>query len=107
MKTMTRAYRRRLLDSDNCHGCGRAFRHLEHSVTGHDAKNRYMLVGECCADKLVSIDGVSVFYAPEPDPPWFKDDREWFAAHSDRSHRVRYAFPDEWPVCGDGLYSVV
>jgi hypothetical protein len=27
--------------------------------------------------------------------PWLVDDREWFAAHPDRTHRVRPAFPGE------------
>jgi len=44
------------------------------------------MVGECCADSLVSIIAVSEYFAPEPQAPWAADDRDRFAAHPGRSH---------------------
>jgi hypothetical protein len=29
--------------------------------------------------------------------PWSEDDRRWFEAHPERSHRLRGAFFGEWP----------
>ena len=37
---------------------------------------------------------------------WSRDDREWFQANRDRSHRVRPRFPNEWfvePADAEGL----
>ena len=36
------------------------------------------------------------------DRPWKADDREWFRAHPDRSHRVRRMFPGE-DAYGEGV----
>jgi hypothetical protein len=56
----------------------------------------------------VSILAVSMYFAPQPPAPWAADDRDWFAAHPDRSHRLREAYPGEWPAeAGNMLHAVV
>jgi len=37
------------------------------------------------------------------DYPWKTDDAEWFKAHSDRSHRLREAFPEEEPILRNSM----
>jgi hypothetical protein len=38
--------------------------------------------------------------------PWKEDDANWFAAHPDRSHRMRPMFEGEYPKIADQLASV-
>ena len=56
------------------------------------------MVGDCCAARLVSIIAMSIYFTRRPSDPWVADDRDWFAAHPDRAHRLRDAYPGEWPA---------
>ena len=45
-------------------------------------------------------------HLPRSTSSWARDDREWFEANRDRSHRVRPRFPNEWlaePADAEGL----
>jgi hypothetical protein len=86
----------RLGDGDHCMGCRREYRDRDVTWVGRDAKRRLRQVGECCADKLVSVVAFSMYFVPKPAEVWSADDRDWFAAHPDRSHRLREAFPGEF-----------
>jgi hypothetical protein len=54
-------------------------------------------VGECCINRLKSFHAISAYFAPDTPTPWSENDREWFEAHPDRSHRLRRAYLDEFP----------
>lgn len=94
-RQLTRLVRKK--GSDHCHGCRRPYRHRDQSYIGYDAAGRLLVVGECCTDRLKSICGMSVYCALDRPTPWSEDDRQWFEAHPDRSHRLRRAYPDEFP----------
>jgi hypothetical protein len=77
-------------------GCRRPYQHLERSTAGYDQTGRLMQVGGCCTALLKSIIAVSIYFAPAPPThPWVEDDRLWFEAHPQRTHRLRRAHPDE------------
>jgi hypothetical protein len=87
-------------DGEHCHGCRRPFAKGESSTFGFTAGRHLMIVGSCCTGKLVTVLGFGLFLAcPPPPAPWREDDRAWFEAHPDRSHRVRRAYPRECPGC--------
>ena len=75
---------------DRCTLCRKPF--VTATYTGkRGGRDEY--VGACCVDRLDLIDGVG-FFIPE-EPAHKRDDREWFAAHPTRSHRLRRAMVDE------------
>jgi hypothetical protein len=94
-RQLTRLVRKK--GSDHCHGCRRPYRHRDLSHIGYDAAGRLLVVGECCTDRLKSITGISVYLAHDAATPWAEDDCMWFEAHPDRSHRLRRAYPEEFP----------
>ena len=76
-------------DGSNCHGCRRRFPHHDAGLTGHDAAGQLMLVGTCCSDRLASDVGARSIPLVEPVEGWREAGLAWFAAHPDRSRRVR------------------
>ena len=77
-------------------GCRRPYQHLEQSTAGYDQTGWLMQVGGCCTALLKSIIAVSIYFAPAPPlRPWVEDDRLWFEAHPQRTHRLRPAHPNE------------
>jgi hypothetical protein len=100
---------------DNCMGCGRRFANHDTCVTGYDGAGALVILGQCCAEqRLVSVVGMSIYLDPtsaagamvakgaplSTGTAWGEDDRTWFAAHPERSHRLRAALPGEWPEGG-------
>jgi hypothetical protein len=97
---------------DCCHCCKRPFRSHETMLVGRVRRGGGVrIVGDCCGDRLGTIIGGGIYVAlPEwvraipsqgamfgpPDAAWSADDREWFARHRDRSHRLRPSLPGEW-----------
>jgi hypothetical protein len=87
---------------DNCSLCGRPFKHLGVQIIGH-INGKFHCVSECCQDKMKWAEGVGIFYALEPEPPYKKDDRLWFKQNPTRSHRVREIFKEEIINSGYGI----
>lgn len=85
-------------DGDHCHGCRRPYQDSDLSLVGRDIAGRPLMVGECCRDRLVSIIAAAVYFRLIPVAPWAVDDRDWFKANPRRSHRMRAAYPGEWPA---------
>jgi hypothetical protein len=105
----------------HCSLCGTEFPHKGITCGGITAADGSVAdVGECCAGKLRSIHAVGFWYDPaaederiaadmlrrggltgiksrlsRTETPWKNDDRAWFAANPQRSHRLRLAFPGE------------
>jgi hypothetical protein len=94
-------------NGDQCQGCRRAFQILDVSIVGYDAARHLLMVGECCAERLLSVVAVSLYFAANSNQPWSEDDRAWFAAHPERAHRLRRAYPKEWPGMAGMCYTVV
>src|SRR5271169_3541176 len=81
---------------DTCGGCGRRLRGTE-AVTVGPLGGRLTAVAGCCAGRLSKISGEGLYIAVDGSAPWQIADRDWFAAHPDRSHRLRAALPGEMP----------
>jgi hypothetical protein len=103
---------------DNCSICG--VQHNSVAYGGIDYSGAVAYVGECCVHKLRSISAICMVHAlPDTaaiaadmskkagltlpihpvkleDTPWKTDDRNWFEANPNRSHRVRPSFPGEF-----------
>lgn len=94
-------------DGDHCHGCRRPYQDRDRSTVGRDAAGKVWMVGDCCRGRLVTILATSLYFRPRPSEPWAADDRDWFAAHPDRSHRLRAAYPGEWPPAQATPYTIV
>jgi hypothetical protein len=99
---------------DICHGCSRPFKSQEAMLIGRMRRGGVRVVGECCGDRLNTVIGGGIYVAlpdwirpiaaqhqevvvGQPNSPWSRDDREWFARNRNRSHRLRAALPGEWP----------
>jgi hypothetical protein len=93
---------RRLFDrlvhehGDECMGCKRPYHDQDRSHLGYAANGKPLMVGECCLSQLVSLLGFSIYFAPDRATPWKADDAAWFAAHPERSFRLRIGWPGEW-----------
>jgi hypothetical protein len=94
-RQLTRLLRKK--GSDHCHGCRRPYQHLDSSHVGYDAAGRLLQVGDCCISRLKSFCAISAYVALDTPTSWSEDDRQWFEAHPDRSHRLRRAYPEEFP----------
>src|SRR5258707_396297 len=92
-RAITAALRRA---DDYCGHCGRALRHCEPTAVGYVRDNRRLVcVGECCAGRLVETVGVGIYVSAQRETAWQIADREWFAEHRDRTHRLRPSFSGE------------
>src|SRR5712691_5477630 len=70
-----RAFRRLVLKAnrehgggDRCHGCGRALRSLEVTLTGEDRRGALLIVAQCCARRLAIVLGYGIYIANGEDP---------------------------------------
>ncbi|MEY9136336.1 hypothetical protein ACVIWV_007105 [Bradyrhizobium diazoefficiens] len=81
---------RNLVKHDRCSRCGVEFGNRQLTYFGTTPDGRAAVTGACCRQQL----GV-VGFGPFLLDPWELDDREWFKAHPDRSHRLRPIFDDE------------
>lgn len=79
---------------DGCGICDRSQLWNGETTTTGLFRGKIRCVGECCSNRLNTIYGVGMYYGG-PDRPWITDDREWFALHTNRTHRFRRSFPDE------------
>lgn len=80
-------------------GCGLCNRKQlwngEHTTIGF-IRGKLVCVGQCCRSRLGTVWGGGIYYGgAENNPPWLDDDRKWFEAHPERSHRLRRSFPGE------------
>jgi hypothetical protein len=98
--------------SDNCHGCGRAYDNHDVTSIGYAGGGELLQVGACCARRLVKVIAGSMYFTPDSElvrlgkagkavqlgggTAWSEDDRMWFAAHPERSFRLRASWPGEW-----------
>ena len=60
-----------------------------------DGNPQLELAGLCCSDKLSVVWGFDLAPDLRPEAPHVRDDRQWFAAHPRRTHRIRPAYPAE------------
>jgi hypothetical protein len=103
-------------DGDRCSLCHAGFTNNSVTYGGIGRDDRPALVGDCCMDKLRWIMTCGLYFAPHCEiaadlarkaglstvgivsagvSPLSCDDRKWFAANPQRSHRLRPAFPGE------------
>ena len=110
----------KLFRRDNCSICGAPFKHNSPTAPGLDARGHVVLAGECCANKVAQIFGMSLYQSTGSgtdrivddmmrhggdmpiipklvlgDHAWKTDDRLWFERNPKRSHRIRMPFPGE------------
>jgi hypothetical protein len=106
-------------DGDRCSLCHAAFTNSAATYGGICHDEGPALVGNCCMEKLQLIVTAGIYLTPHAysqecaaevarkaglntpvvmgsaTTPWSCDDRQWFAANPQRSHRLRPAFPGE------------
>jgi hypothetical protein len=93
-------------NGDHCTLCRKAFGSVtpvEGTTYGFTDEGTAAIVCDACINKLARVIGVGAYIAKgyaalnfsTEEPAWKADDRAWFAAHRDRSHRWRPTFPEE------------
>ncbi len=108
-------------DGDRCSICHANFADRAPTFYGVIADGTAAIVGECCALKLHYLFGSGIYFATAnnatadeaedvakragltrypkavcySDSAWKTDDRQWFEANPERSHRLRRRFPQE------------
>jgi hypothetical protein len=97
------------LGADECSLCNKPFEHGEATVIGR-VEDKLHQMGPCCSDRLNRCGGGSIYFKNGSDrsgsftftaqgvehaPTAETGDREWFAAHPDRTHPLRTAVGGE------------
>ena len=86
--------------NDCCSCCNRPFSGMEKTSFGIGSERQLMYVGTCCASKvkLIIAEGVAVTQQ-EQVQYLSREDLDWFAANSSRSHRIRSPLQGEVFIC--------